>query len=87
MPNRSGDWFAQAERDLEHARESRERGRHEWACFAAQQKDELSLLAAILQRVQHELFNLGSILATLPEDVHQRVVRITEPAVQRGAIN
>src|SRR5437764_9809465 len=27
------------------------------------------LLAAILLRVQHELFNLGSILATLAEDV------------------
>jgi cob(I)alamin adenosyltransferase len=27
--------------------------------------------------VQHELFNLGSILATLPEDVHPRQARIT----------
>ena len=27
-------------------------------------------LAKILLRVQHELFNLGSLLATLPEDVH-----------------
>src|SRR5258708_26108910 len=27
---------------------------------------QLALLAAILLRVQHELFNLGSILATLP---------------------
>ncbi len=34
-------------------------------------------LAAILLRVQHELFNLGSILATLPEDVHPRQARIT----------
>ena len=42
------------------------------ACFAAEQKAQLSALAAILQRVQHELFNLGSILATLPEDVHPR---------------
>src|ERR1051326_4296610 len=30
----------------------------------------LALLGAVLLRVQHELFNLGSILATLPEDVH-----------------
>jgi cob(I)alamin adenosyltransferase len=29
-------------------------------------------LAVILLRVQHELFNLGSILATLPEDVHPK---------------
>ncbi len=34
-------------------------------------------LAVILKRVQHELFNAGSILATLPEDVHPRQARIT----------
>ncbi|MBS1832466.1 MAG: cob(I)yrinic acid a,c-diamide adenosyltransferase [Acidobacteria bacterium] len=34
-------------------------------------------LAAILLRIQHELFNLGSILATLPEDVHPAQPRIT----------
>lgn len=30
----------------------------------------------ILRRIQHELFNLGSILATLPEDVHPLQARI-----------
>ena len=41
---------------------------------------ELSLgeLADILKRVQHELFNAGSILATLPEDVHPKQARVTE---------
>ena len=34
-------------------------------------------LLEILGRVQHELFNLGSILATLAEDVHPRQARIT----------
>ena len=34
-------------------------------------------LDAILFRVQHELFNAGSILATLPEDVHPKQARIT----------
>jgi cob(I)alamin adenosyltransferase len=34
-------------------------------------------LAEILLRVQHELFNLGSILATLPEDVHPKQARVT----------
>jgi cob(I)alamin adenosyltransferase len=38
----------------------------------------LPALAAILKRVQHELFNLGSILATLPDDVHPKQPRITE---------
>ena len=32
----------------------------------------------ILLRVQHELFNLGSILATLPQDVHPRQARVTD---------
>jgi cob(I)alamin adenosyltransferase len=40
-------------------------------------------LAAILLRVQHELFNLGSILATLPEDVHPKQARITDAEIAR----
>jgi cob(I)alamin adenosyltransferase len=39
--------------------------------------DSVPELAAILRRVQHELFNLGSILATLPSDVHPKQARIT----------
>ena len=39
-------------------------------------------LAVILRRVQHELFNAGSILATLPEDVHPRQPRITPAEVE-----
>lgn len=47
--------------------------------------DELRLaeLSDILLRVQHELFNLGSILATLPEDVHPKQARITDVEVSR----
>ena len=41
----------------------------------------LSPLAAILLRVEHELFNLGSILATLPEDVHRKQARVTDAEV------
>jgi len=41
----------------------------------------LAPLAAILRRVQHELFNLGSILATQPEDVHPNQPRITAAEV------
>jgi cob(I)alamin adenosyltransferase len=40
-------------------------------------------LPGILLRVQHELFNLGSILATLPEDVHPKQARITDSDVLR----
>jgi cob(I)alamin adenosyltransferase len=43
----------------------------------------LSALAHALKRVQHELFNLGSILSTLPEDVHPKQPRITENEVRQ----
>jgi cob(I)alamin adenosyltransferase len=41
----------------------------------------IGLLLVILRRVQHELFNLGSILATLPEDVHPKQARITSAEI------
>lgn len=34
-------------------------------------------LSLILLRVQHELFNLGSLLSTLPADLHPKQARIT----------
>jgi cob(I)alamin adenosyltransferase len=40
-------------------------------------------LGAILLRIQHELFNLGSLLATLPGDLHPKQARITEADVLR----
>lgn len=40
-------------------------------------------LGLILLRVQHELFNAGSILATRPEDVHPRQARVTQAEVTR----
>jgi cob(I)alamin adenosyltransferase len=43
----------------------------------------LAELSAILLRVQHELFNLGSILATLPQDVHPKQARITQADIDR----
>lgn len=44
---------------------------------------ELPRLQTILIRVQHELFNLGSILATLPEDVHPKQPTVTQVEVER----
>jgi cob(I)alamin adenosyltransferase len=38
----------------------------------------LAKLVDILTRVQHELFNLGSILATKAEDVHPKQPRVTD---------
>jgi cob(I)alamin adenosyltransferase len=50
---------------------------------AAEQAGRLGELAVTLKRIQHELFNLGSILATLPEDVHPRQPRVTEAEVSQ----
>jgi cob(I)alamin adenosyltransferase len=47
----------------------------------AESTSQLSPLIAILLRVQHELFNLGSILATLPEDVRPKQARVTDAEV------
>lgn len=41
----------------------------------------LSGLSEILLRIQHELFNLGSILATMPDKVMPRQPRITEAEI------
>ena len=46
-----------------------------------ERKEALVALGATLKRVQHELFNLGSILATLPEDVHPKQPRVTAAEV------
>jgi cob(I)alamin adenosyltransferase len=43
----------------------------------------LTELSAVLLRVQHELFNLGSILATLPRDVHPKQARVTDAEIAR----
>ena len=45
MANRSGDWFRQAEADLEHAEASAREGDYEWSCFAAQQAAEKAMKA------------------------------------------
>lgn len=44
---------------------------------------DLRWLSQVLFRVQNELFNLGSLLATLPADVHPRQPRIVEGDVTR----
>jgi cob(I)alamin adenosyltransferase len=47
------------------------------AAVSCGEDSRLAPLAAILRRVQHELFNLGSILATQPADVHPHQARVT----------
>ncbi len=45
--------------------------------------ESVPALVPILRRVQHELFNLGSILATKPEDVHPKQARITAAEIHQ----
>jgi cob(I)alamin adenosyltransferase len=55
------------------------------ACVTAQElaaaHPPLEKLAAILVRVQHELFNLGSVLATDPAEVHPRQAQVGDEDV------
>jgi cob(I)alamin adenosyltransferase len=53
------------------------------ACVTAESYTALAPLVAILKRVQHELFNLGSVLATLPEDVKPKQPQITPVEVEQ----
>lgn len=53
------------------------------ACVSCHEDPRWSELGTILRRVQHELFNLGSILATRPEDVHPKQPRVTDQEVKQ----
>ena len=69
MPNRAGDWLSQALRDLEQARDSKQAGRHEWACFAAHQAAEKAVKALHLHRGQEAWGHVVTrLLGELPTD-------------------
>jgi cob(I)alamin adenosyltransferase len=53
------------------------------ARVSCSEEARLEKLGEILLRVQHELFNLGSILATLPEDVHPKQPRVTDVEIEQ----
>jgi cob(I)alamin adenosyltransferase len=53
------------------------------ACIVLESDGRVSALAGILLRVQHELFNLGSVLATLAEDVHPKQPQVTGAEVKQ----
>jgi len=73
LANRSEDWFAQAKRDLEQANASRADGRHEWACFAAQQGAEKAVKALHLHLGQEAWGHVISrLLSDLPFSVDQQ---------------
>ena len=53
------------------------------AAVSCSEVPRLGELGVILLRVQHELFNLGSILATEPQDVHPKQPRVTAAEIAR----
>ncbi len=75
MADRAPDWMAQAERDLEQARSSQAEGRHEWACFAAQQAAEKAVKALHLALGQEAWGHVvGRPLRELPVGVEEGLV-------------
>lgn len=68
--NRALDWLRQAEHDLELAGIAAHAGRHEWACFAAQQAAEKAVKALHLHLGQEAWGHLvARLLAELPLSV------------------
>ncbi|ADW23109.1 MULTISPECIES: HEPN domain-containing protein [Thermus] len=73
--NRAKDWLLQAERDLEMAEIARKAGRHEWACFAAQQAAEKAVKALHLHLDQEAWGHVvARLLKELPLEVPQDLV-------------
>ncbi len=67
MGSRAHDWLRQAERDLQHARDTMERETFEWAAFAAQQAAEKAV-KAVYQRLGAEArgHSVTQLLSSLP---------------------
>lgn len=70
MPNRAQDWFRQAERDLQHAHNSKRDGQHEWACFAAQQAAEKAIKALLYK---HAIDGWGHVITDLIKELPKAI--------------
>jgi HEPN domain-containing protein len=82
MSNRWRDWWSQAERDVEHARESASAGRHEWACFAAHQAAEKAVQALHLNLGQEAW---GHVLSRLLTDLPSAAAAPAD-LIERGRV-
>lgn len=82
MPNRARDWFNQAMRDLEQAEDSQRAGRHEWACFAAQQAAEKAVKALHLHLGQEAW---GHVVARLLQELPE-TTRVPGEMVEKGRV-
>jgi HEPN domain-containing protein len=82
MANRAPDWLNQALRDLAQAEDSRTAGRHEWACFAAQQAAEKAVKAVHLRLGQEAWGHvIANLLAELPPSV-----AVPKELVEKGRV-
>ncbi len=82
MANRSMDWLSQAVRDLEQAADSRDDGRHEWACFASHQAAEKAVKALHLHLGQEAW---GHVVAKLLQELPETVA-IEEVLIEKGRV-
>ena len=82
MPSRARDWFNQAVRDLEQAKDSQEAGRHEWACFAAQQAGAKSAKALQLHLGQRSrMYSILKIFEKIDE-----LIKIPGEILDKGRV-
>jgi HEPN domain-containing protein len=82
MSNRAQDWFRQGRRDLEQAEDCRRTGRHEWACFVAQQAAEKAVKALHLHLGQEAW---GHVVAKLLRDLPASV-QVPETLVEQAHV-
>lgn len=82
MANRAQDWLRQAQRDWEQATDSQRSGRHEWACFAAQQAAEKAVKALHLHLGQEAW---GHVVAQLLTELPSKAVA-PEPLVEKAKV-
>ena len=82
MSNRAADWFKQATRDLEQARDCKHSGRHEWACFIAQQASEKAVKALHLHLGQEAWGHVvAKLLSELPD-----TVKLPPDLIEKGRV-
>ena len=82
MSDRSQDWFKQAEKDLEQAKDSASAGRYEWTCFAAQQAAEKAVKALHLSLKQEAWGHvIARLLAELPASVN-----VPKDLIEKGRV-
>lgn len=82
MPVRWKDWFDQALRDLEQARDSMRAGRHEWSCFAAQQAAEKAVKSLHLYFGQEAW---GHVISQLLEELPTEV-EVPRDFIEKGRV-